>query len=989
MRIPNLLPAAGWLMTALLLSYHASARPGLDKPEAFGAFLNGAFPSKTPGSRVGSGAWSVQNAFPRLTFPEPVRIVEHPRANQLVVVSKTGQIWMFNNSPEAHGKQLLLDLSTRTNYPDVGEGGVTGFAFHPDFGDAGSPNRGYFYVAYRYTPGQSGITTPEQQGYNRISRFTLRAGSSEADPSSERVLINQYDRQQWHIGGDMFFGKDGFLYIGVGDEGHPYSRNDSTQRIDGGLWSGILRIDVNQDLSRGSPIRRQPREASEINSAADSQVHARPGSWPATLSQGYSIPSDNPFRDPLGSQLEEFFAIGLRHPWTISQDPATGEIWCGDVGEDGREQIGIVRKGSNHQWGFREGLDTDGPISLPNPLIGKSTPPILDYSHMVGKAVIGAGVYRGERFPQLRGKFLFSDFMEGQLWAIDATETGPIAMRDNNNLPGGVQFITQLPAGFSAGINAYRLTRDGRVLMAKSAGGAQDGGTIVSLEQDAHQTPQPPLLLSQTGIFKKIGPHLKPAAGLIPFSLVVPFWSDHAIKSRWIGIPNNGSYNTPAEKVQITKDGDLLFPVGTVAIKHFELIVTQRKPSVTKRIETRVLVHGTDGWYGVTYRWNAAGTDARLIDEGQLRTVKIRTKSGGSTTQTWQYPSRTQCMSCHTPLAGGTIGLMTRQLNREQFYPRTGRNANQLATLSNLGVFSSGIRRAEAAKLVTLKATDDRSASLSQRARSYLDANCSYCHQPGGVRANFDARYTTPFARSGILNGTLVEPLGIKGGAIVVPGKVSKSILYHRVSSAGKSMSMPPIGKGSVDRVGVKVLADWIAGLSPGSAKSEEMMKDPLEGRVVPRLADVWASVSAEDGVGAPGARDFSSWIHGFSNMADASPSGDPDSDGVSNLLEYVLNGSPDAADASILPSCKVTPTHVVFSFNQREISAHQTVQVFEYSLTPGDWKALSITEPTAPEVRFGPVFSGVRAADIYIPRPPAPEDHMFGRLKVTSASPY
>lgn len=797
-----------------------SAQSGLDQPQPFAPYLNGVFPANTPGSTPG-GSWATQNAFPSLSFPEPVRIVEHPRENKLAVVSKTGPIWIFNSSPSTTTKQLLLDLTSKTNHPDVGEGGVSGFAFHPEFGLSTSPNRGYIYVAYRHTPGKTGIQLPEQAGYNRISRFTVADGASSATVASEQILISQYDRQQWHIGGDMFFGTDGFLYISVGDEGQAFSRIDATQRVDGGLWSGILRIDVDNNPALSAPIARQPKEASQINSSSTSQNNPRPTSWPASSTQGYSIPLDNPFRTTSSSggqaaSLGEFYAIGMRHPWSISQDPVTGHIWYADVGEDQREEIGRVIKGGNHQWGFKEGSDYNGPISQPGSLLGISTAPVLDYSHAVGKAVIGAGVYRGGLFPELQGKFLFSDFNDGQLWAIDATQNGPIAMRSKSSLPPGVQFLTQLPAGFSAGINAYCMAKDGRVLMAKSAGGSQNGGILLNLVRQGTPSPQPPALLSQTGAFSNLT-NLTPAAGLIPYSLVVPFWSDNAQKSRWVGIPNDGTHNTAAEKITTTAEGDWILPVGSVTVKHFEMALDQRNPSVTKRLETRFLIHGTGGWYGVTYRWNAAGTDAELLYDTQTQTLQITGTSGQTTPQVWTYPGRMQCMTCHTPVAGGSLGLMTRQLNKDHFYPLTGRTANQLVTLSALGIFQIPVVTTDLPNIATLKATADASATLEDRARSWLDSNCSYCHQPGGVRAAFDARYTTPLANAGILNGTLAETLGISGAAVVSPGSLAKSMIHHRASSAGEGHSMPPLAKDVVDTAGVAVLADWIYGLAPAN----------------------------------------------------------------------------------------------------------------------------------------------------------------------------
>src|SRR5690606_19363480 len=116
----------------------------------------------------------------------------------------------------------------------------------------------------------------------------------------------------------------------------------------------------------------------------------------------------------------------------------------------------------------------------------------------------------------------------------------------------------------------------------------------------------------------------------------------------------------------------------------------------------------------------------------------------GSRTQTWHYPSRNECLQCHTRNAGGVLGPNTRQLNRTLLYPGTGITSNQLESLNSLGIFSPAINVGDIPNFLKSTPTDDPSAGLAARARSYLDANCSYCHRPGGVRANFDARLTTP-----------------------------------------------------------------------------------------------------------------------------------------------------------------------------------------------------------------------------------------------------
>ena len=784
------------LITALVTATTqlALAAPGLDSPSAVGPYLDGAFPATSPGSA--EGEWVQIDYYPGLSFVEPIRVIEHPAEDRLLIVGKDGLGWTVSHQQGATDKTLFMDISPIMHGKSgVGEGGISDLAFHPEFGLPQSSNSNYVYISYRWSPTQSGTfsNSPTLDGYNRISRFSVING--QVALNTEQVLINQYDREQWHIGGDMFFGDDGFLYISTGDEGNCCNRQFNTQRLDGGLFSGILRIDVDQDSSRSHPIRRQPTHLQENPSVNGAQ-------WPQSFTQNYFIPNDNPFVDPSGNSLEEFYSIGLRHPWTISRDPATGNIWVADVGQTAMEEINISNLGDNHQWGYAEGTGA-GLIPKPANVIGNEAPPIWAYPRSQGQAVIGAGVYRGSKFPELIGKYLFSDFISGNLWT--ATPGGDVAQ------------IGTVTAGFPNGVNSYLLDSKGDILMARTAGGLASNGKIEMLVRagNAVQTPEPPNALSQTGAFTNLA-NLTLNNGCIPYDLNVPFWSDAALKSRWMCIPNNGNHNTNAEKIGFSEEGDWSFPEGTVLIKHFELQTNTSNPSSAIRLETRFVVHSEDGWYGVTYRWNNAGTDAFLLTQGEDQTYTINTPSG-SFQQTWRYPSRSECLTCHTDAAGGALGPVTRQLNSDTFYPLTGRTENQLETLNALGIFNPAIPQNQLnsflGSVLTSSPTEDETLSLAARARSYLDSNCSYCHMPTGVRANFDARLTTPLASQNLVNGELVESLGINNESVITPGSLSSSILFHRMASAGESFSMPPIAKFLVDDAGVDVLSEWILAL--------------------------------------------------------------------------------------------------------------------------------------------------------------------------------
>ena len=305
------------------------------------------------------------NAFPNLTFQDPVHIAFAPGTNQLYVAGREGQIWSFANSPAVATKILVLDLSAVTQ--GYNDSGLLGFAFHPQFGQAGSPNRGYIYVYYCYTPGPivgSELDPPTNTTpcYDRLSRFTIPDGSSVADPASEVVLINQYDRDLWHNGGAMFFGPDGYLYLANGDEGGANDQYHQTQTINSGLFSGVFRIDVNENPATSHPIRRQPQSGAPP-----------PAGWPPSYTANYYIPNDNPWPDPTGNTLEEFWALGLRSPDSLADDPVTGTVWLTDVGQTLREEIDWLQRGANYQWSYMEGF-APGPLPKPSPLIGFSLP---------------------------------------------------------------------------------------------------------------------------------------------------------------------------------------------------------------------------------------------------------------------------------------------------------------------------------------------------------------------------------------------------------------------------------------------------------------------------------------------------------------------------------------------------------------------------------------------------------------------------------------
>ena len=314
-----------------------------------------------------------------------------------------------------------------------------------------------------------------------------------------------------------------------------------------------------------------------------------------------------------------------------------------------------------------------------------------------------------------------------------------------------------------------------------------------------------PRLLSQTGAFKNT-PGAVPADGLIPYDLNVSFWSDGASKLRWISVPDG--------QIKFAPVGEWVFPRGTVFVKTFELTTDESNPNLKRRLETRLLVcDSAGGVYGVTYKWRADNSDADLLDASLSEPMSIKTASG-ERTQTWYYPSRQDCLVCHTANAGLVLGVKTRQLNRDLTYP-SGSTDNQLRAWSHIGMFDSSPDEAGLKNLPKLARADDAARSLEDRARSYLDANCAHCHRPRGTVATFDARYDTPLADQNLINGRVLIDQRIDSPRIIAPNDIWRSILYMRANTT-EAFKMPQLAHNEVDRKSMALLRQWIESM-PGT----------------------------------------------------------------------------------------------------------------------------------------------------------------------------
>lgn len=301
-----------------------------------------------------------------------------------------------------------------------------------------------------------------------------------------------------------------------------------------------------------------------------------------------------------------------------------------------------------------------------------------------------------------------------------------------------------------------------------------------------------PPLLSQTGAFQDTR-HMIARDGLIPYELNLSFWSDGAHKLRWMALPD--------AKIVFAPHGEWKFPAGTVFVKLFELATNESQPLQRRRLETRLLVCAANGSvYGATYKWRPDNSDADLLTTNLTENILIQTATG-TRTQTWYYPSREDCRTCHTDCAGGVLGVKTRQFNRDL-----------ISAWNRLGLFDPSPTEAVLAPDDFLARPDDTSRSLEDRARSYLDVNCANCHRPGGTVAYFDARYDKPLEKQGLIDGPVLIDEGIDHARIIAPNDIWRSILYMRANTV-EAIKMPPLARQTLDSAGMALLRQWIESL--------------------------------------------------------------------------------------------------------------------------------------------------------------------------------
>ncbi|MBC8027575.1 MAG: PQQ-dependent sugar dehydrogenase [Steroidobacteraceae bacterium] len=705
---------------------------GLDTRPANTTCLAGDPPSTTV-------SIAVQRVFPNLTFPlaptatsrQTIAMLQAPGDGaRWYVVQKTGSIRVFDNTANVSTSTEFINLSSRLNSnvaSDNDERGLLGMAFHPNY-----PTNPRVYLFYTGTTGGNLV--------DRVSEFRTLDGGTTLSAGTELELLNVADPEGNHNGGNIAFGPDGFLYIGIGDGG---GANDAHGSIGNGqllttLLGKMLRIDVAS----------------------------------STMASPYAIPPSNPYSANArctggtgAANCPEIFAYGFRNPWRWSFDRVSGQLWLNDVGQGTLEEVDLVTLGGNYGWRCREG-------NLPFNAACGSNPapiePIAVYGRTLGQSTTGGVVYRGSAIPSLHGRYLFGDFVTGNLWHISRSTAPTMTMG----------------AGLSTGLNiaSFGQDVDGEAYIVHL------GGTLHRIVPGTGGGRQLPTQLSATGCVNSATPS-QPATGLIPYAPNAPFFSDSAVKTRWLALPDGLN-------ITIDASNDFDFPNGSVLVKNFRI--------GTALVETRLFMRHSDGlWAGYTYEWNAGGTDATRVVGGKTVTI------GG---QTWQYPSEAQCLQCHTAAAGRTLGLEIGTLNGDFGYP-TGRTANQLTTLNTISTLTPALTLTPAQLPVIPDPAG--SAPVGERARAYLHANCSYCHRPGGTApGDQDFRYTTTLAQTNTCDITpSFGDLGITDPRRIAPGSAARSVVVARVNRTGAD-AMPPIMRHTIDTAGVQLLTTWVNGLT-------------------------------------------------------------------------------------------------------------------------------------------------------------------------------
>lgn len=717
--------------------------------------------SRVTGSLEPPSPYRIEHRFPKLQFKNPVVLTGAPGLDRLFVVEVDGRIVSFPNDNNCEQADLVLDA--KESLPGTDQ--VYGLTFHPNFAA-----NGLCYVCYR-------VGTDKPDG-TRVSQFHItKSQPPRIDVSSEKVLITWLSGG--HNGGCLAFGPDGYLYVSSGDGGPAFPPDPLKSGQDiSNLLSAVMRIDI------------------------DHPAEDRP----------YSIPSDNPFVAQPGAR-GEIWAYGFRNPWKMSFDPATGELWVGDVGWELWEMVYRVERGANYGWSLVEGPQ---PVHRerergPTPIV----PPTALHSHTEARSITGGNVYRGERLSKLVGAYIYGDYVTGKIWALQSG-SGTATPRE--------LLDTTLPIvcfGVDNSQELYVVSYDGTIHW-------------LAENNEAKANDAFPKTLSETGLFESVRDH-RVAAGVVPYSIRAEPWMDGATAERFIALPGDrqlGIHQSSNVQVGYIKD-TWSFPNDTVLMKTIWLQTEPGNPVTSRRLETQILHFDVDTWRAYDFIWNDEQTEAVLAeDRASERQVTVRDPSApnGSRQQTWRFSSRTECLLCHTTRGGSIYGFNPPQLDREHQYGAV--SDNQLRTLRHIGLFT-GVAKEPGQKIVN---PYDEKEQLEARARAYLHINCAHCHRRGGGgTAAMDVQYHLKLDKTNLLDQRPTQgTFGIHSAQVLASGDPSHSVLYYRMAKVGRGR-MPYLGSSEVDSRGLKLMHEWIEALgnstrtSPASSTGKKASQNVVQ----------------------------------------------------------------------------------------------------------------------------------------------------------------
>ena len=699
-----------------------------------------------------------ERLFPNLRFDRSLELVNGPDDTRWFVCEDPGLVYSFPKESTVERADLFLDIRRKdARYLNwMDQRRIWSIAFHPKF-----LTNGYVYVCY--------LDPKPNPQRCRISRFTVDmknvASPPACDPDTEYIVL-EWISEVDHHGGCLRFGPDGYLYFSAGEGSAGYDAHNTGQDITD-LNGSILRIDVNRTVN----------------------------------GKGYAIPDDNPFVN-VPKARAEVWAYGLRNVWKMNFDRTTGDLWAGDVGQDLYDMINHIEKGGNYGWSILEGTH---PL-LPERKVGP-TPilaPAAEHDHSEVRSVTAGYTYHGSRLKELNGRYIYGDFETGRvysfLWDGKKASKPELIAQTNLRLVGfaedneGELFLLD-----------YQGTVNRLVVRPPSKAVAQAF----------------PKLLSETGLFASTKENTA-APGLIPYNVNAPLWSDGALKQRFIALP-------PDSKIEFLPVDAWQFPEGAVLVKTFSMEMKTGDPASVRRLETRLLHFEEGQWRFYTYIWNEEQTDAVLLGKDALDrelTIADPAVPGGVRRQTWHFPSRAECILCHNQAPGFVLGLNTPQMNRDFNY---GVVDNQLRTLAHIGVFKHPIadfyKRSDTdldaplPRVMKLADPQDKTATLEDRSRSYLHANCAHCHRfYGGGTASFNLLITNPLKANRIVDAPATKgDFGIADARLIAPGHPERSMILQRMNKVGAGR-MPQIASTVIDAEDIKLIGQWIADMRNSQA---------------------------------------------------------------------------------------------------------------------------------------------------------------------------